>query len=214
MIALLLLAQAQFSLPLHMPTASGDVPVEDARLGAGRDGARGYRTAERIFADATDIRRDRSRYVRAILGSARRDACPDTNRCAYHRQFPIRVGGKTRVLLAVTFQLSGSGSAACATRSAGDPCGMSLSFLEAGNEAFALCIRAEPIRRALLRHGWRSDPWRHDNAPASERCGRADDPDMHLFLRTQRDRRCFRSIYIVSISRPPLPPSLRNGDSG
>jgi hypothetical protein len=214
MIALLILGLAQFSLPIHMPTASGDVPVEDARRGAGRDGVRGYRTAERIFADATDIRRDRSRWVRSIVGRMRRDACPVSTRCAYYRHFPLRVGRKTGLVVAVTFQLSGSGNAACATRNGADPCGMSLYFLEAGNEAFPQCIRAEPIRRALLRHGWRSDPWRHDNAPASERYGRADDPDMRLFLRTLGDSRCFRSIYIAWIRRPPLPPSLRNGDSG
>lgn len=213
MIALLILGLAQFSLPIHMPTAAHEVPVEDARRGAGPDGVRGYRTAERIFADATDIRRDRSRWVGSIVGRVRRDACPVSTRCAYHRHFPIRVGLKTGLVVGITFQLSGSGNAACATRNAADPCGMSLYPLAAGNETFPQCIRAEPIRRALLRHGWRPDPWRHDDAPPSEPYGRADDPDLRLFLRTLGDRRCLRSIYIARIARPPRPPGLRNRDS-
>jgi len=213
MIALLLLGLAQVGLPLHMPTTLEEVPIEGARSGAGRDGVRGYRRAERIFADATDIRRDRSGYLRAIVGPARRDVCPLSNRCAYYRQFPIRVGGKTRLAAAISFQLSGSGNAACATPGRSDPCQISLYYLIAGDEVFPQCIRAEPARRAMLRHGWRADPWRHGET-GSERYGRADDPDMLLFLRTLDDRRCLRSIWIAWLPRPPLPPSLRNGDSG
>ena len=212
-IALLLLAQAQFSLPLHMPVAPTDNPFEDARRGAGRDGVRGYRTAERIFADATAIRRDRSHYVRAVVGPARRDHCPVSNRCAYRRLFPLRVGRKTGLLLLARYQLSSAGSAACATRGAADPCGMSFYFLEAGDESFPHCIRAAPVRRAMLRHGWRANPWRHGET-GSERYGRADDPDMHLFLRTLGDSNCLRSIYILWSAPPPLPPGLRGRDSG
>jgi hypothetical protein len=148
-----------------------------------------------------------------MVGRARRNVCPVSTRCAYYRHFPLQVGRKTGLFVAVTFQLSGSGSAACATRNADDPCGMSLYYLVAGDEVFPQCIRAEPVRRAMLRHGWRSNPWRHGET-GSERYGRADDPDMHLFLRTLGDSRCFRSIYIARIERPPLPSSLRNGDSG
>ena len=172
-------------------------PRQGAPFSGGREGDRGFRSAERMLAAAVDLEGNRRNYMGRVVGRPQSVSCVEPQRCTYQRHFAISIAGKTRLVLFFSLNRSALGVVDCNEASPGEACEISASVFDVGDEMSPHCVRVAPVRRAAARHGWRVAPYLELPIRNVTRYSRSDDNRFRLFIRTLSDDECLRSIYII-----------------